>query len=263
MGEEPFIAIGEALKAAAPEGWEHVEIDRVQLGTFSITTVVYEMSDGSRRTLHHADGLDEPFQRAKSALYEPGKGTWLRCRLDYGRRGGSYNLMAQTFSQEPPFGPDIEVPPSAFADEQARYPRTSEHTPPWMPPSPLPPARAGEMVARTAGRDDDSGLVTFGLAEDVDGNGRALIFMAADDDAYCITREHGAGTTYGGVTLCDLTYGRLTLHFTEDAARELDVDPVMRIDLHIDDDGVEILRRSLREILLSGPPDQHPHHLRL
>lgn len=82
-------------------------------------------------------------------------------------------------------------------------------------------------------------------------------------DTYSITREYGAGITYGGVTRCDLEFGRLTLHFTDQAARDLDVEPVVRIDLQVDDAGIELLRHSLREILLSGNPDQQPHRMHL
>jgi hypothetical protein len=82
-------------------------------------------------------------------------------------------------------------------------------------------------------------------------------------DTYCIVREDQSGTTYGGVTYCDLAYGRLTLHFTEKAAEELGVEPVLRIDLQVDDDSIELLKPSLREILLSGHHDQRPHSVHL
>ncbi|SNT11598.1 Immunity protein 10 [Streptosporangium subroseum] len=112
------------------------------------------------------------------------------------------------------------------------------------------------------------------MAEHEDGTGNALIFMMSTEepdeqetglgmDTYCVVREDQAGTTYGGVTHCEIASGRLTLHFTEEATKELQVEPIVRVDLQIDDDGVELLRSSLREILLSGRRDQHPHGMRL
>ncbi|MEU8041807.1 Imm10 family immunity protein [Streptosporangium sp. NPDC049078] len=130
------------------------------------------------------------------------------------------------------------------------------------------------MVARTVGRDEDEETIVFGMAEHEDGTGNALIFMMSAEepdeqetglgmDTYCIVREDQAGTTYGGVTHCGIDSGRLTFHFTAEAAKELNVEPVVRIDLQIDEGGVELLRSSLREILLSGRHDQHPQGMHL
>ncbi|WP_162795606.1 Imm10 family immunity protein [Nonomuraea lactucae] len=114
----------------------------------------------------------------------------------------------------------------------------------------------GNMVARVVGRDEDPEVIVLGLAEYEDGTGKALIFMIApaeeDDqeaDTYCVVREDQRGTTYGGVTGCELAPGRLTLRFTEEAAKELGVERVLGIELQVDDDSVELLRSSLREIV--------------
>jgi hypothetical protein len=148
-------------------------------------------------------------------------------------------------------------------EELTMFPRRPDLTPPWMTAAwpdgvPLPeagsssPLTAGageesdltwpplrDMVVRAVGRDDGPETITFGMAEYEDSTGNALIFMMSAEqpdeeeiglgmDTYCIVREDQRGTTYGGVTHCDLTYGRLTLHFTEEAAEELGVEPVLR-----------------------------------
>ncbi|MGN9841487.1 Imm10 family immunity protein [Nonomuraea sp. H19] len=289
--------IGRAVKAGAPDGWQHVHVHRCQLGTFSTTEISYEMADGTRQT-QHIEGLDDLFHQLKVAAYKPGEGTWFVCQLDYSPRGKSYNSMEHTFALEWPFAQDVEVPAWAYMEELTMFPRRPDLTPPWMTaawpegvPLPetgsFPPLTAGadeesdltwpplsDMVVRAVGWDDDSETVAFGLAEYEDGTGKALIFMMSAEepdeqeiglgmDTYCIVREDQSGTTYGGVTHCDLAYGRLTLHFTEKAAHELGVEPVLRIDLQVDDDSVELLRDSLRAILLSGHHDQRPHSLHL
>lgn len=289
--------IGSVLAVAAPDGWQHISVERAQLGTFSTTAITYDLSDGSRQPRHadDLDDLDDLFLQLKVAAYEPDKGTWFLCQLDYSLHESSYNSMEQTLSIESPFGQDIEVPASAYVEELSMFPRRPDLMPAWItaawpedvpplqarhsPPAPMDgesgpvEPRLSDMVARVVGRDDDSDPITFGIAENENGTGNVLIFFSseemddqepcAESDTYCVTREYGAGTTYGGVTHCDLGFGRLTLHFTNQAAHELNVESILRIDLQVDDAGIEVLRHSLREILLSGHPDQHPQHMHL
>jgi hypothetical protein len=287
--------IGRAVKADAPGGWQEVDVHRCQLGTFSTTVITYQMADGSRQ-IRPVEGLDGLFHQLKMAEYKPDEGTWFVCRLDYSPRGRSYNSMLHTFGVESPFGQDVEVPASAYVEELTMFPRKPALIPPWMtaawpegvplpeigstPTSPAgrepdlawPPI--GNMVVRAVGRHDVPEPIVFGMAEHEDGTGNALIFMMSaeepdeqeagpDMDTYCIVREDQAGTTYGGVTHCEIASSRLTLRFTEKAAKELHVEPIVRVDLQIDDKSVELLRSSLREILLSGRHDQHPHRMRL
>ncbi|WP_406319831.1 Imm10 family immunity protein [Streptosporangium sp. NBC_01639] len=292
---ELCIEIGRAVKADAPDGWQEVDVRRCQLGTFSTTVITYQMADGSRQ-IRPVEGLDGLFHQLKMAEYKPDEGTWFVCRLDYSPRGKSYNSMMHTFVAESPFAQDIEVPASAYMEELTMFPRKPSLTPPWMraawpedvplpevSSAPAPPVdRApgpvwpplGTMVVRTVGRDDDSETIVFGMAEHEDGTGNALIFMMStetpdeqetgpDLDTYCVLREDQAGTTYGGVTHGEIAAGRLMLHFTEEAAKELNVEPIVRVDLQIDDKDVDLLRSSLREILLSGRHNQHPHRMRL
>ncbi|WP_214327096.1 Imm10 family immunity protein [Nonomuraea sediminis] len=257
----------------APEGWQDVELDRLQLGTSHITTITFLMADGTRQA-GHIDGLDDLYLGLKAADYDPGEGTWFRHKLQYSLHGSSYNATSHTFMRDSPFDEGRDLPSAAYAEELSRFPRRSKFVPPWMLarwPDDLPVPFAAEpslsfMAARMVGRDDGPEVVTFGLAEEEDGTGRALIFMMSvdePDDDYCIVREDQAGTTYGGVTECGLSSRRLRLCFTEEAAEELDVAPVVHIDLVVDDEGLELVRRSLREILMSGPVDQRPRVLKL
>jgi hypothetical protein len=289
------IEVGRVVKAGAPDGWQEVEVHRCQLGTFGTTVITYQMAEGSQQT-REVEGLDDLFLQLKAAEYNPGEGTWYVCQLDYSPRGKSYNARLQTLGQESPFAEDVEVPAAAYVEELTMFPRRPALTPPWMTAAwpegvPLPeagsttaspvdgksgPARPplGTMVVRTVGRDDDPELIVLGMAEHEDGTGNALIFMmsteeldeqeaGSDMDTYCIVREEQAGTTYGGVTRCEIASSRLTLHFTEEAAKELHVEPIVRADLQITHESVELLRSSLRKILLSGRHDQHPHRMHL
>lgn len=241
-------------------------------GTWFVCRLGYSLRGKSYNSMMETFGMESPFSQ------------------DYN------SVMPPAFGMELPFAQDVEVPARAYVEELTMFPRRPDLTPPWMraawpegvplpeggslpaspadsePGSAWPPL--GTMVARTVGRDEAPETIVFGVAEHEDGTGNALIFMMSteetdeqeielDMDTYCIVREDQTGTTYGGVTHCELDSGRLTLHFTAEAAKELNVEPVVRIDLQIDDDGVELLRSSLREILLSGRHDQHPHGMHL
>ncbi|MEU8104606.1 Imm10 family immunity protein [Nonomuraea muscovyensis] len=294
---ELCIEIGRVVNAGAPDGWQYVQVRRCQLGTFSTTEITYEMADGDRRT-QHVQGLDGLFHQLKAAAYKPGEGTWFVCQLDYSPPAKSYNSMLHTYDVESPFAQDVEVPASAYVEELTTFPRRPDLTPPWMTAAwpedvllpeagPRTPLTAGadeesdltrrplrDMVVRMVALDDDSETIAFGMAEYEDGTGNALIFMMSPEepdeqeigpgmDTYRIVREDQSGTTYGGITHCDLAYGRLTLHFTEKAAEELGVEPVLQIDLQVDDHSIELLKNSLREILLSGHHGQRPHSVHL
>ncbi|MFI6598795.1 Imm10 family immunity protein [Nonomuraea sp. NPDC050536] len=272
-GHELCVEIGRRVMSQAPEGWREVELDRLQLGTSHITTITFLMADGTRQT-GHIDGLDDLYLGLKVAEYVPSEGTWFRHVLEYSLHGSSYNAMSPTFTRDSPFGEGRDLPSAAYVEELSRFPRRREFVSPWMLarwPDDLAVPFVAEpslsfMAARMVGRDDGADVVAFGLAEEEDGTGRALIFMMSvdePDDDYCIVREDQAGTTYGGVIECGLSSGRLRLCFTQQAAEELDVAPVVAIDLCVDDDGVELVRRSLREILQSGPADQRPRLLKL
>jgi|GEM_PF-5329069 len=241
-------------------------------GTWFVCRLDYSLRGKSYNSMMQTFGMESPFSQDYTAMMPPAFGTEL------------------------PFAQAIEVPAWAYVEELTMFPRRPDLTPPWMHAawpegvslpeggsaltsptdsesgSAWPPL--GTMVARTAGRDEDPETIVFGMAEHEDGTGNALIFMMSTEepdrqeiglgmDTYCIVREDQAGTTYGGVTHCGIDSGRLTFHFTAQAAKELNVEPVVQIDLQIEDDSVELLRSSLREILLSGRHDQHPHGMHL
>jgi hypothetical protein len=96
-----------------------------------------------------------------------------------------------------------------------------------------------------------------GLAEDEDGGGRNLIFQLAytydeqdvrlGQDTYCITDEVAA-VVYGGVTACVLDGRQLYLHFTPEAAEELDLPKECRLRLEVDQQSLEQLRHGLRKV---------------
>jgi hypothetical protein len=128
---ELCLEIGRAVKAGAPDDWQHVHVHRRQLGTFSTTEITYQMADGARRT-QYIEGLDNLFHQLKAAVYKPGEGTWFACQLDYRPRGKSYNSMLHTFDVESPFAQDVEVPASAYVEELTTFLRRPDLTPPWM-----------------------------------------------------------------------------------------------------------------------------------
>ncbi|GAB3160688.1 hypothetical protein GCM10027161_69030 [Microbispora hainanensis] len=134
------------MAARAPKRWRNAEVLRRQLGTFGTTLTTYTVADGSEQT-QDVDGLDELFHQLKRAEYQPGEGTWFRCRLEYSRRRRAYTASMQTFAREFPFGDDLQVPPWAYAEELTMFPRQRKHTPPWMIPQGRDNEASGEGSA--------------------------------------------------------------------------------------------------------------------
>lgn len=117
--------------------------------------------------------------------------------------------------------------------------------------------------ARAVSAGEDASLNTFliVLAEHVDGDGarleihQALSFDEQDkalgQDTYCLMDESGA-THYGGVSCWSLREGVLEMELTELAAKTLEADPKIVIDLVADEPSIERLDHGLRRLL--GPP---------
>ncbi|GLZ35406.1 hypothetical protein Lesp02_75930 [Lentzea sp. NBRC 105346] len=115
------------------------------------------------------------------------------------------------------------------------------------------------FTVRDFGVDDDD-IYTVGVAELPDGGGRQLLFMTSEDDVddadqgmdtYCITDERGA-CVYGGVRRADLSGNVLRLELTDQAARDLQVDPVVELVLELEPVRREALRAALPRVLSFG-----------
>ncbi|MGV9304162.1 Imm10 family immunity protein [Nonomuraea sp. NPDC003727] len=132
------------------------------------------------------------------------------------------------------------------------------------------------FTARVAGVDEDPELesLSAGVAENLDGTGRSLVFQcsldefeddeeAGDDYSHCLVLENGA-VAYGCVTEIVLDGPRLTVVLDAAAAAGLHVDDhIIDVTLDIEAQAREELRGALRRILSYGRPDAVPHRMEL
>lgn len=115
------------------------------------------------------------------------------------------------------------------------------------------------LTARKVGVQDDPELGVFiaGLAEHSDGTGEQLIFQVAHSfdeqdyvsgmDTYCISNEVGA-SVYGGLTECILDGSTLRLTLDPEAARDLQTDADISVELQVDSSSLTEFRNGLARI---------------
>ncbi|HEX6684666.1 MAG TPA: Imm10 family immunity protein [Candidatus Limnocylindrales bacterium] len=130
-----------------------------------------------------------------------------------------------------------------------------------------------QYTAHSAGVETHVGegfdYVMTGLSEGEDGSGRGLTIQCAlaDPDAgdieqgmdsYCVSNELGL-TVYGGVRAVRLRDRSMRIEFEPRAAGELGLDdPVVEVELAVDDESIEQLRAGLRQTLSYGRERSRP-----
>lgn len=115
-------------------------------------------------------------------------------------------------------------------------------------------ALAMRLTARRSGADDVGGVHVFGLAEQADGSGWALVFSAGDSaeapplDQHCVS-DHRGRTAYGAIVEWSLLANRLRLRVSEGAQDALDLAGELVVDLRLPDSEVQAVRTELTTIL--------------
>ncbi|HET9118345.1 MAG TPA: Imm10 family immunity protein, partial [Pseudonocardiaceae bacterium] len=110
-----------------------------------------------------------------------------------------------------------------------------------------------------AGEHAGDGVYLIAASENPDGSGRAITIQidlnqpagqrTEPAEAYCITLEPGHATHYGGIISYNIVGRRLHLQFTPAAASDLQVDPSLTFDLHLDDQHLTTLEAGLQRTL--------------
>lgn len=134
-GESPALlrAIGRTMVAALPDGWQRVAAQFRQVGDYS-ELEVRAVAEDVVVALSSPPELGQLFTRLRSAMYEPGIGTWFQ---------GTYTLDASSkfdFDFDFDAEPNWRLAPGARGRESARsyttelehHPREHQHVPPWL-----------------------------------------------------------------------------------------------------------------------------------
>ncbi|MEC3979848.1 ferredoxin [Amycolatopsis sp. H20-H5] len=120
--------IGQALAAATPPGWRQLRVEYRAAGRHIEADLLITGSDGLPRTAQPPAAVVALLGTLRSAMYQPGRGTWLGAILVF----GPANVLSADFL------PDLEPPwrrvppPIGFADELRFFPRAEQHIPDWL-----------------------------------------------------------------------------------------------------------------------------------
>jgi len=130
-----------------------------------------------------------------------------------------------------------------------------------------------DFVARVAGVDDEDCLVAA-VAEREDGTGRTLVFQAGLEppdeqevrlgmDTYCLVTENHA-TAYGCVRELVIDGDHMHVVISAGALADLGLnEAVIRVELAVEAQSVELVRDYLERILTYGRRDARPEVLRV
>jgi hypothetical protein len=119
---------GAALVSSAPEDWHQLRYEfsaTVQIDGSKFESVT---SDGTVTRVHTPSSVPEQFDELRSAMYQPGKGTWFTARYVI-ERSGQYKVDFD-YDNEPDFVPQLTA--SAYALDLEYFPRGDEHIPEWL-----------------------------------------------------------------------------------------------------------------------------------
>lgn len=130
--------VGQAMIAAAPDGWRRLKLDVMAAGEMTDTGLQIERMDGSVDTdaVLELDGLDA-VEELRTAMYEQGKGTWYRATITVNENS---EIKADFDYENAPFGgvhdgtPNSgNADPELLLEDHKRFPRDPELLPEWHP----------------------------------------------------------------------------------------------------------------------------------
>ncbi|MGW4351633.1 hypothetical protein ACWELJ_06025 [Nocardia sp. NPDC004582] len=125
---EAFGAIGRAIAEDAPDGWQQLRLD--YRATIQIEAARMQAVDAAGLVSHIEvpDAAMDCLTELRSAMYQPGTGTWFTARfvLDL---AGEYSVEFD-YENEPDFIPQLTA--GAYALDQEYFPRDADHTPDWL-----------------------------------------------------------------------------------------------------------------------------------
>ncbi|PXY19459.1 hypothetical protein [Prauserella muralis] len=130
---------GLALIDAAPQGWLRIDFRCRAVVEVHDATLSVLLNDGSYPAVPVPQEAVDALLRLRSAMYEPGEGTWFSARYlidPPGRLHANYNLD---------FNPRWEpgIAPEGWVRDLEAFPRDAEHIPGWLRAE-LARARQGE-----------------------------------------------------------------------------------------------------------------------
>ncbi|MFE5288992.1 hypothetical protein ACFRAQ_28845 [Nocardia sp. NPDC056611] len=121
-------AIGSTLMDSAPHGWTQLRYEyraTIQIDGDRLESV---SSEGLVARISAPFAVMEQLSDLRSAMFVPEVGTWFTARVVIDRDGDCQ--AAFDYDSEPDFVPPLT--PDAYALDFEYFPRSEEHTPPWL-----------------------------------------------------------------------------------------------------------------------------------
>jgi hypothetical protein len=120
--------IGQVLTAPAPRGWRQVTVRYRAAGRHVEADLLVTGPDGVTRAERPVDEAVRLLGTLRSAMYEPGRGTWLAAELSF--RPATEPTARYVLDHEPSWR--RVPPPIGFRDELSTFPRAEQNIPPWF-----------------------------------------------------------------------------------------------------------------------------------
>jgi hypothetical protein len=114
-----------SLVAVAPEGWTALHYTAHMVRGEQRSRLWVDLPEG-RKGIHERDTMVY-MRQLRTAMYEPGKGTFYSAKIDVTAADGSVQTHFE-YDEEP----QIEVHPAQFAADLEQFPRDDEHIPAWL-----------------------------------------------------------------------------------------------------------------------------------
>lgn len=119
--------IAKAIAGAAPADWEKIRYRAATVANIADVTVTL-VRGGREEPFTDAPSVALPRRRLRAAMYRPDEGTWFSLDLEVSRSGAVE--ARYDYHGEPAF--HVPPAPSAWIQDQARFPRSPENQPDWL-----------------------------------------------------------------------------------------------------------------------------------
>lgn len=120
--------ITESLRQAAPAEWSHIRSTVLMTSSIQQFDLSVRLHAGNFALIETPASAKRDFAALRDAMYEDGKGTWFSASLALDPQNG--HEITFNYEDAPSWQPPI--PPMAFVQDLADFPRDDASVPPWL-----------------------------------------------------------------------------------------------------------------------------------
>lgn len=129
VNPEPIVArIAEELRRAAPEGWSNIISTVLMTSSIQQFDLSVRLSAGGSALVDTPPAVKRDFVALRSEMYEKGTGTWFSASIEL--EPPDQHEITFNYADMPDWQPPI--PPMAFVQDLADFPRDDPSVPMWL-----------------------------------------------------------------------------------------------------------------------------------